>query len=137
MHSNLLPEHFWKDHPDLNTRGGGVGGFMSLTASREVAIHYASRGEKSFGVLLEIEMSTMDRGADVTWLAQYAHEKETLLPPVTYVHVQHIRLDPSRQKDTQIMIVQARCRLSHAVVVEPPLLTDSEKLVIRKVINAK
>ncbi len=135
--SMLLPEHFWQDHADLNTKGGVEGGFMSLTTSRDVGLHYASLGDdkKAIGILFEIEMSTMDRGADVTWLAQYPHEEETLLPPLSYLHVQHIRLAPTDHNGTTIMIVEARSRLSHAMMVEPPLLTDAENLAIKKFIH--
>ena len=127
----LLNERFWKNHPDLNTKGGVEGGFMSLTKSRDVAEHYATLQKGRFGVVLEVDMSTMDRGAELSWLAQYPHEEETLLPPLTYLHIEHIRSDHT--SNVPMMIVQARARISQSIKVQIPLLSDAENVSIRQV----
>jgi hypothetical protein len=33
--------------------------------------------------IFEMQMGMVDRGADLTWLSQYPHEREVLLPPLT------------------------------------------------------
>ena len=138
LHGMLLHERFWTDHPDLNTKGGVEGGFMSLTASRDVAKHYACLEEK-VGIILEVDMSTMDRGAELAWLAQYPHEEETLLPPLTYLHVDHICLDGDSMgdSDTPIMVVNARARMSQHIHVQMPLLSDKENTLMRQAILDK
>ncbi len=129
----LLAAHFWEDHPDLNSKGGVEGGFMSLSKNRDVGKHYAGLQGGRLGVLLEVDMSTMDRGAELSWLAQYPHEEETLLPPLTFLHVEHIRLD-STSKDT-LMIVETRVRISQSIRIQMPLLTDQENNAIHHVLK--
>ncbi|EOD32716.1 hypothetical protein EMIHUDRAFT_230507 [Emiliania huxleyi CCMP1516] len=73
-----LPEAFFK--PDaFGFRGGVEYGFSSTTTDRAQAVHYA---EGKASTVLELVMGMIDRGADVSWLSQYPHEKETLLPPL-------------------------------------------------------
>jgi hypothetical protein len=56
-------------------RGGVDLAFMSTTEDRAVALHYAgSRGGPA--VALELQQGLVSRGADVSWLSQYPHEKE-------------------------------------------------------------
>ena len=82
-----LPEAFFK--PDaLGFRGGVEYGFSSTTTDRAQAVHYAA-GKAS--TVLELVMGMTDRGADITWLSQYPHEKETLLPPLMGLHVRQPR----------------------------------------------
>ena len=47
---------------------------MSTTSHREVAMAYAASGGK--GVVFEIQQGMVNRGADISWLSQYPHEKE-------------------------------------------------------------
>jgi len=133
FHNYILPEWFWTNHLDLKAKGGVEGGFMSLTTSREVAVHYASSKKSTLGTIYEVDMSTMDRGAELSWLSQYPHEEETLLPPLTYLRVEHIRLDPT--SDTPMMIVEIRARISQSIQVQIPLLTDAEHNMIRQVVR--
>lgn len=127
---HLLHDRFWNNHPDLNSKGGVEGGFMSLSANRDVARFYANLVKGKLGVLLEVNMSTTDRGAELKWFAQYPHEDETLLPPLTYLHVEHIKLDKSG--DDPIIVVEVRARISQSIQIQVPLLTESEIFSIRQ-----
>ena len=40
-------------------------------------------------------MGMVDRGADISWLSQYPHEKEILFAPLTGLEVQGSRVDGS------------------------------------------
>ena len=52
-------------------RGGVEFGFLSTTTDRSVAMHYAA---SAAGVVLEMQMGMVDRGADISWLSQYPFE---------------------------------------------------------------
>lgn len=129
----LLPERFWKDHPYLKTKGGVEGGFTSLTSKKEVAMHYATLSKGKMGTLFEVDMSTVDRGAEIKWLSQYPHEDETLLPPLTFLHVDHIRVDES--KEDPLLIIYVRARTNQSIQIQHPLLSDAENKLIRQVIK--
>jgi ankyrin repeat protein len=80
-----LPEHF-STPDDFNCRGMTEWGFMSCSADKEVAMGYSGAAEgRPHAMVLEIEPSFVDRGAVVSELSQYPHEKETLFLPMSYV----------------------------------------------------
>ena len=66
---------------------------MSTTTSREVAMGYAGGGRN--GIVFEVQMGMVDRGADIAWLSQYPHEKEILFAPLSGLEVQSSRVDGS------------------------------------------
>ena len=81
-----LPECFWT--PSSEGICGGVEyGFQSTTRSYEQALHYALgcgwAATDDATTLFELSMGLVDRGAELTWLSQYPHEQEVLLPPLT------------------------------------------------------
>ena len=47
------------------------------TTDKNVALEYAGSG--GAGIVFEIQMGMVDRGADMSWISQYPHEKEILL----------------------------------------------------------
>eukprot|EP00959_Pyramimonas_sp_CCMP1952_P310569 6499559-Pyramimonas_sp.AAC.1 len=57
----------------------------STTTDREVAMQYASG--QSAGTVLEIQTGMIDRGAELSWISQYPHEKEMCFPPLTSMQV--------------------------------------------------
>ena len=61
-----------------NVRGGVEFGFMSCTLDRRVAMHYASGRKDQSAVLFEMQMGMIDRGAELSWISQYPHEREIL-----------------------------------------------------------
>jgi len=68
-----LPPEFWKVNR-FGVRGGVEPAFMSTTLNREVAMTYASGS--GVGIVLAIRQGMVNRGADISWLSQYPHEKE-------------------------------------------------------------
>ena len=50
---------------------------MSTTTEQSVAMGYAS-GQRSAGIVIEVQQGMVDRGADISWLSQYPHEREIL-----------------------------------------------------------
>ena len=70
----VLPKQFWEEN-EYGVKGGIEGAFMSTTLSRDVAMAYASSSGGA-GFVFEIQQGMVDRGADVSFLSQYPHEKE-------------------------------------------------------------
>ena len=70
-----LPKEFW-DANDFGVRGGVENAFMSTTLDRTVAMGYASGDETKMGIVIEVQQGQVNRGADMSWLSQYPHERE-------------------------------------------------------------
>ena len=85
-----LPRAFWQKN-EFGVMGGCENAFMSTTVSREVATGYASGG--GMGLVFEIQQGMVDRGASISWLSQYPHEKEILFGPLTGLEVQDTVID--------------------------------------------
>jgi hypothetical protein len=66
-----LPREFWKPNK-FKVRGGIEYAFMSCTRDPEVSKSYAT-AQPTYGpgMLLEIHMGMVARGADVAWISQY------------------------------------------------------------------
>ena len=71
-----LPKEFWEKNR-FGVRGGVEPAFMSTTLNREVAMTYASGSD--VGIVLAIRQGMVNRGADISWLLQYPHEKECVV----------------------------------------------------------
>jgi len=91
--SGVLPEQFWTPN-EQGVRGGVESAFLSTTYDREVARGYASKPGKP-GILFEVQMGMIDRGAELDWLSQYPHEKECLFAPLTGFELQQTRVEGS------------------------------------------
>lgn len=87
-----LPEQFFKANA-FGVRGGVESAFMSATVNREVALGYAT-GKKG-SILLEIDQGMIARGADISSISQYPHEKEVLFNPLTGLEVKSTRVEGS------------------------------------------
>eukprot|EP00966_Prymnesium_polylepis_P175578 4063390-Prymnesium_polylepis.2 len=68
-------------------------GFMSTTADRSVAAHYASAGNAA--TILELDQGMVDRGAELSWLSQYPYEREVLFAPLTGIEMRGSRIEGS------------------------------------------
>lgn len=101
----VLPKEFWEANA-FGVRGGIDGAFMSTTTDREVAMQYASSGKEGVGFVFEIQQGMIDRGADICFLSQYPHERETLFNPLTGLEVQSVRVE-----DT-VMIVSVKLSIN-------------------------
>jgi len=74
----VLPPQFWESD-EYGLSGGVEFGFTSTTVHRAQAMHYA-QGQAS--LIFESRMGLTDRGADLSWLSQYPHEREVLFGPL-------------------------------------------------------
>ena len=86
----VLPEQFWQPN-EFGVKGGIESAFMSTTSDRAVAVQYAGGGGAGF--VFEIQQGMVDRGADISWLSQYPHEREILFAPLTGLEVQATWVD--------------------------------------------
>lgn len=98
-----LPKQFWVAD-ELGTKGGVEFAFMSTTSNRDVAFQYASSG--GAGMIFEIQMGMIDKGADLSWISQYPSERELCFPPLTGMEVVGSRVDGS------ILVVSIRLNLN-------------------------
>ena len=87
----VLPESFWQPN-EHGVKGGIEPAFLSTTYDRQVAMSYASAPGKA-GLVFEMKMGMVDRGAELSWLSQYPHERECLFPPLTGLEVQYTRVE--------------------------------------------
>ena len=80
-----LPDSFYK--PNIfNVKGGIERGFMSTTTVLNEAAKFLKEGR--IGVVYEMNMGMIDRGADVSVMSQYPHQREMLFAPLTGLEVQ-------------------------------------------------
>eukprot|EP00966_Prymnesium_polylepis_P296699 6854237-Prymnesium_polylepis.3 len=49
--------------------------FMSTTLDENVAMGYAGADRSRMGLVIEVQQGMVNRGADISWLSQYPHEK--------------------------------------------------------------
>ena len=87
----VLPREFWKPN-EYNVRGGVEWAFLSCTTDYQVAFGYASSNGGP-GMVFEMQMGMVDRGADLSWLSQYPHEKEILFSPLSTLEVLSTRVE--------------------------------------------
>jgi hypothetical protein len=95
----------------FNCAGGVEMAFMSTTTNRDVATGYM-RGKA--GVVFEINMGMIDKGASLEMLSQYPGESEILFAPLTGLEVRGTKIDDD------LMVVKARlnCNLKDASIDE-------------------
>ena len=77
----VLPREFLVPNA-MNLRGGVEPGFMSTSQERDVAVGY-SQGKAQAKMVIQIDQGMTSRGADISWLSQYPHEREILFGPLT------------------------------------------------------
>eukprot|EP00962_Isochrysis_galbana_P052901 scaffold24379_cov122-Isochrysis_galbana.AAC.1 len=114
-----LPDSFWTAN-DFGVRGGIEAAFMSTTTDRSVAMGYA---EGEAGLLFEMQMGMVDRGADLAWLSQYPHEKEVLFGPLSGLEVQSIRVEGS------VQIVRMQLSINLVSLTIEQVLSKRRKIV--------
>ena len=105
-----LPKSFWVAN-SMGVRGGIEYGFSSTTTDKEQALHYAGAEDAHthhLSTVFEMQMGMVDRGADLTWLSQYPHEREVLLPPLTGLEALETRVSSG------MLVIQARLSLNMA-----------------------
>ena len=81
----LPPSFFEKDKQGF--AGGVDPGFMSTTTDVEVAREYSGVNQGREATIFRLQLGKMSLGADVSWLSQFAGEKEMLFPPRTHLQI--------------------------------------------------
>lgn len=81
----LPPEFFERDQQGFS--GGVEPSFMSTTTSDEVAREYSGVHQKREATIFCLLLGKTSLGADVSWLSQFAGEKEMLFPPRTHLQI--------------------------------------------------
>lgn len=76
----------------------------STTTDRDVAMRYAGSGK--VGMVFEIQMGMVDRGAELKWLSQYPGEAEICFAPLTVTHCQ-LPQDPPLPQDSEEHLIVA------------------------------
>ena len=71
----MLPKQFWEAN-EFGIKGGIETAFMSTTLNRDVALSYAAGDGTGTGFVFELQQGMVNRGADISFLSQYPHEKE-------------------------------------------------------------
>ena len=89
-----MPREFWQPN-QFGVKGGVEPAFMSTSLERDVAMGYAAGDGSGMGVVLELRQGMVSRGADLSSLSQYPHEREILFGPLTGVEVLSTRIDGS------------------------------------------
>ena len=120
-----LPKEFWVPN-EMGVRGGIEYAFSSTTVDREQAMMYAKGGggESDASTIFEMQMGMVDRGADLTWLSQYPHEREVLLPPLTGIEALGTDVQGS------MMIIQSRLSLNLAAHTLEQVLSRRRKMLL-------
>ena len=81
----LPPEFFELDKQGC--AGGVEASFMSTTLSEEVARQYSGVIEGREATIFRLLLGKTSLGADITWLSQFAREREMLFPPRTHLQI--------------------------------------------------
>ena len=94
INNRVLPPEFWQAN-EYGVRGGIEAAFMSTTRDRDVALSYAQGDGQSAkaGFVFEIQQGMVDRGADLSFLSQYPHEREILFAPLAGFEVKFTRVE--------------------------------------------
>ena len=121
-----LPKSFWVAN-SMGVRGGIEYGFSSTTTDKEQALHYAGAEDAHahhLSTVFEMQMGMVDRGADLTWLSQYPHEREVLLPPLTGLEALETRVSSG------MLVIQARLSLNMAAHTLEQVLSRRRKMLM-------
>jgi len=107
-------------------RGGIEYGFSSTTTDKAQALHYAGAEDTSdhASTVFEMQMGMVDRGADLSWLSQYPHEKEVLLPPLTGLEALETRVSSG------MLVIEARLSLNMAAHTLEQVLSRRRKMLM-------
>jgi len=120
-----LPKEFWVPN-ELGVRGGIEYGFSSTTTEKEQAMTYAMMGARDGDAMtiFEMRMGMVDRGADLSWLSQYPHEKEVLLPPLTGVEAL------GSDVEGNMLMIESRFSLNLAAQTLEQVLSRRRKMLM-------
>ncbi|CAK0788615.1 unnamed protein product, partial [Prorocentrum cordatum] len=123
----VLPKEFWEENRD-GVRGGIEFGFMSTTVEKQVALSYAQGGVST---VLEIQMGMVDRGADLSVLSQYPHEREICFAPLTGIEIVSGRVEAS------VLIVQTRLSVNLTALTIEQVIAKRKRVMEEMLENLK
>jgi WD40 repeat protein len=93
-----LPDIFFQSD-EQGCSGYAEWGFLSTTADREVALGYSGvKDRRPKAMVMVIETSSIDRGADISELSQYPGEQEFLYLPCSFIQ-------KNRQGSARVQVV--------------------------------
>ena len=115
-----LPPEFWTPN-QFGVRGGVEPAFMSSTLTREIAMGYAA-GTK-MGIVIEVQQGMVNRGADISWVSQYPHEREILFGPLTGIEVLCTRVDGS------VVVIECAFSVNLTALTLEQVLSKRRKVV--------
>ena len=79
-------------------------GFLSLSDDEAVAAKYSGTVDGKLAIIFELELGKASLGAELSWLSQFPHDSERLLPPWTHLQVVG---GPTRRAD-EVTVVRVR-----------------------------
>ena len=111
---------------EMGVRGGIEYGFSSTTTEREQALLFAGSpaDQTDASTIFEMQMGMVDRGATLTWLSQYPHEQEVLLPPLTGIEALNVEVDGS------MLVIHSRLSLNLASHTLEQVLSRRRKMLM-------
>ena len=118
-----LPKEFWVPN-EMGVRGGIEYGFSSTTTDRQQALLYAKGDQNDASTIFEMQMGMVDRGANLTWLSQYPHEQEVLLPPLTGIEALNVEVDGT------MLVIHSRLSLNLASHTLEQVLSRRRKMLM-------
>ena len=121
MTGGRLPPSFLTAN-EYGVKGGIEMSFMSTTYDRSVALKYASDLTKP-GLVFEMAMGMVDRGADLEEISQYPTERECLFAPLTGIEVVRTRVEGS------LLIVEARLSINLNSLTIDQVVNKRKKLL--------
>ncbi len=71
-----------------------------------------------------MQMGMVDRGADLTWLSQYPHEREVLLPPLTGIEAL------GTDVQSNMLVIHSRLSLNLAAHTLEQVLSRRRKMLL-------
>merc|ERR1719163_437972 len=88
---------------------------------------YAGGGDASVSsacTIFEMQMGMIDRGADLSWLSQYPHEREVLLPPLTGIEAL------GSEVEGDMLVVKSRLSLNLSAQTLEQVLSRRRKMLM-------
>ena len=61
--------------------------FLSLSLSKRYALTHGGTADSKLAIIFELELGKASLGAELSWLSQFPHDSERLLPPWTHLQV--------------------------------------------------
>ena len=111
----------------LSVAQGVEYGFQSTTRDRSQAEHYAKGSgwakPTDAMTIFEIQMGMIDRGAELTWVSQYPHERECLFPPLTGLET------TGKDVEGQLLKIESRLSLNLSAQTLEQVLSRRRKML--------